>query len=207
VKSEYGPIYFIGLDIEVSRNVEAFKSKDYPFGGRVRKIILVSLMLSSVCNYLYANELSELEVGSTARIEQVKSSLTDLVASISKEVEQRCDEQGCTLISKVTNNKGWTVMFSVGTGAAAGNGTNIYLNGQQSNEQQNSVGVSIRYENKECLSSIKIGRTDLENLVARGRGQRNSDLSDMRPLTSDDKFIELIKLEYGKLLSQNGCGN
>ena len=47
----------------------------------------------------------------------------------------------------------------------------------------------------------------MQNVISRLYSERDGDLSQMKPMTSDTKFEKLLKLEYAKLLSNSGCSN
>jgi len=178
----------------------------------LRKSIYSLLFVSSISVNLFAqvNQLEQLSVGTdqTAKMAYVKSTDQKLIDLVNAEADLYCDGRNlCKFISKPTSKKGWTVSFTLGTGNAAGNGTNIYLGGQQQTNQQNSIGVTIRYDNQMCETSINIGHSEMQNSIARLHGERDGDLSQIKAMTSDTKFEKLLKLEYAKLLANSGCGN
>ena len=153
-------------------------------------------------------ELAELEVGSKKQDTKSYLSQTDaeLVSHMNKEIEEKCDEHGCTFVSRVDHKKGWTIGFNIGNGNN-NNGTSIFLNGNQStNENQNYAGVSLSYTNMNCTSDFKIDMDDFINNKARAIQERdNQGAYNMKPLTSDYKFVQLLKLEIYKQLGQSGC--
>ena len=175
----------------------------------MNKKILVSLiiLLSFQANAQSA-DLSELEVGSKKQDAQSYLSQTDaeLISHMNKEIEEKCDEHGCTFVSRVDHKKGWTIGFNIGNGDN-NSGTSIYLNGNQSSSSnQNYAGVSLSYTNMNCTSDFKIDMDDFINNKARAIQERNIDGAySMKPLTSDYKFVQLLKLEIYKQLGQSGC--
>ncbi len=165
--------------------------------------ILVCLQVNA-----QTSDLSELEVGSKKQDAQTYLSQTDaeLISHMNNEIEEKCDDHGCTFVSRVDHKKGWTIGFNIGNGNN-NNGTSIYLNGGQSaNSNQNYAGVSLSYTNMNCISDFKIDMDDFINNKARAIQERDVDGTyAMKPLTSDYKFVQLLKLEIYKQLGQSGC--
>jgi len=179
----------------------------------IKALVSCSLMLTGLSVLAQVNQLEALKNGvgsdAVARKAYERSSQDEIVAKINQEVDLYCNGKNlCKFVSKTSENKGWTVTFSLGNGPINSTGTNIYLGGDAAVlENRNSVGVTIKYENKSCETSINIGHSEMQNVIARLYDERDGDLSQMKPMTSDTKFEKLLKLEYAKLLSNSGCSN
>ena len=193
-------------------------NKEFPvlkIGGivNIKALVSCSLMLTGLSVFAQVNQLEALKNGvgsdAVARKAYERSSQDEIIAKINKEVDLYCNGRNlCKFVSKTSENKGWTVTFSLGNGPINSTGTNIYLGGDAAVlENRNSVGVTIKYENKTCETAINIGHSEMQNVIARLYDERDGDLSQMKPMTSDTKFEKLLKLEYAKLLSNSGCGN
>jgi len=176
----------------------------------LKLVTMASLLVTSLCFAQANNDLGELEVGAVAQNKQAYMNQTDAetIAHINREIQQKCDDQGCTFVSRVDHKKGWTVSFSAGNGTGSNTtGTNYYIgSGNASAESQNYYGMTISYQNMTCTSDFKIQEDDFLNNIGRALAERegNSVLT-MKPLSTDMKFIQLIKLEIYKQLSQAGC--
>lgn len=176
----------------------------------LKRVLAITLMSSSLVYAQQKSDLGELEVGSQAQNSQAYLSQTDaeLIAHINKEIDQKCDNHGCTFVSRVDKKQGWTVTFNAGNGSSANNSGSTYYIGSGSTPQanQNYYGVSISYTNMTCTSDFKIQEDDFTNNIGRALAERenNSALS-MKPLSTDMKFIQLVKLEVYKQLAQGGC--
>lgn len=170
------------------------------------KLLVSFVVVVSFCAHA---QQSELDVGSRAQDNKAYLSQTDqaIIAHMNREIEEKCDEHGCTFVSRVDHKKGWTVTFNAGNGQANnGTGTVINLgNGSQGSQNQNYYGISISYTNMTCTSDFKIDMDDYINNKARAIAERDSDAYGMKPLTSDMKFVQLVKLEIYKQLAQAGC--
>ncbi len=174
-----------------------------------KKIIFSLVTLLSLSGFAQQN-LGELEVGSNAQDKQAYVSATDaaVIAHINEEVKDKCDSHGCTFVARVDHKKGWTMTFNLGNGPASnnGSGTTINLNGSgQSATSQNYYGLSLSYTNMTCTSDFKLDMDDFINNKARAIAEREDSTYSMKPLTSDMKFVQLLKLEIYKQLGQAGC--
>ena len=173
-------------------------------------VTVASLVATSLCFAQANNDLGELEVGAAAQNKQAYLNQTDAetIAHINKEIAEKCDSHGCTFVSRVDHKKGWTVAFNAGNGNGVNSaGTTYYIgSGQATSQNQNYVGVTISYQNMTCTSDFKIQEDDFLNNIGRALAERegNSVLT-MKPLSTDMKFMQLIKLEIYKQLSQAGC--
>ena len=175
------------------------------------KVYISTLVfLFAACSFAQQNQtaLTELEVGSKKQdsATYINQTDADLIAHMNKEVAEKCDEHGCTFVSRKDKRKGWTIAFNIGNGSS-NTGTSIYLNGNSnsSNDNQNYAGVSVKYENIDCVSDFKIDMDDFINNKVRAVAEREEGSYNMKPLTSDMKFVQLLKLEIYKQLGQSGC--
>jgi hypothetical protein len=155
-------------------------------------------------------QLGELEVGSKAQDNKSYISQTDaaVIAHVNEEIKDKCDSHGCTFVARVDHKKGWTMTFNLGNGPAnaGGTGTTINLGNGQQAANSNYYGISLSYTNMTCTSDFKIDMDDFINNKARAIAERESDGTyNMKPLTSDMKFVQLLKLEIYKQLGQAGC--
>ena len=174
-----------------------------------KKTIIGLMTLLSLSSFAQQN-LGELEVGSSAQDKEAYLSQTDAatIAHVNEEIKDKCDSHGCTFVARVDHKKGWTVTFNIGNGPMGNNGTGttINLNGNnQSAENQNYYGVTLSYTNMTCTSDFKIDMDDFINNKARAIAEREDGTYSMKPLTSDMKFVQLLKLEIYKQLGQSGC--
>jgi hypothetical protein len=179
-------------------------------GGNMTKRIIFSLVTILSLSSFAQQNLGELEVGSNAQDKQAYVSATDaaVIAHVNAEIADKCDSHGCTFVSRVDHKKGWTLTFNIGNGSAGnnGSGTTINLNGNnQSSSNQNYYGMSLSYTNMTCTSDFKIDMDDFINNKARAIAEREDGTYSMKPLTSDMKFVQLLKLEIYKQLGQAGC--
>jgi hypothetical protein len=152
--------------------------------------------------------IGELEVGTATQDNQAYMSQTDatLIAHMNQEIEEKCDRHGCTFVSRVDKKKGWTIAFSAGVGSQNnGTGTTINLGNSNQNQNQPNYGVTLSYTNMSCTSDFKIDMDDYINNKARAIAEREEGTYNMKPLTSDMKFVQLLKLEIYKQLGQAGC--
>lgn len=173
-----------------------------------RQILMCLVMLVSAAAFAQSN-LGELEVGSNAQDKQAYLSQTDaaIIAHVNEEIKEKCDSHGCTFVARVDHKKGWTVTFNLGNGPA-NNGTGTVINvggGTTSTQNQNYYGLTLSYTNMTCTSDFKIDMDDFINNKARAIAEREDGTYSMKPLTSDMKFIQLLKLEIYKQLGQSGC--
>lgn len=173
------------------------------------KSIIGLITFLSISSFAQQN-LGELEVGSNAQDKVAYLSQTDAatIAHVNEEIKDKCDSHGCTFVARVDHKKGWTVTFNVGNGTNgnSGSGTTINLNGNsQSTTNQNYYGVTLSYTNMTCTSDFKIDMDDFINNKARAIAEREDGTYSMKPLTSDMKFVQLLKLEIYKQLGQSGC--
>ena len=173
-----------------------------------RKLLMGLALMVSVSAQ---SELAELEIGSDEQNKQSYLSETDarMIAKMNQDIDQKCDAHGCTYVSRTDHRKGWTISFNVGNGPVSntnGTGTVINVNGN-SNENQNAnyYGVTVSYTNMSCTSDLKIDVDNFINMKARAIAQREDGTYQMKPLTSDMKFIELLNLEIYKQLGNSGC--
>ncbi|MFZ3231052.1 MAG: hypothetical protein WA160_12670 [Pseudobdellovibrio sp.] len=175
------------------------------------KIILATLAMSSSFAFAQVkSDLGELEVGSEKQNKEAYLSQTDaeVIAHMNKELSEKCDTLGCTFVSRVDKKKGWTITFNAGNGSSnGGSGTNYYIgSGNAAQTNQNVYGVSLSYTNMTCTSEFKIQEDDFKNNMGRALAERDENgVLVMKPLTTDMKFIQLIKLEVYKQLAQSGC--
>ncbi len=174
-----------------------------------KKTIIGLITLLSLSSFAQQN-LGELEVGSSAQDKESYLSQTDAatIAHVNEEIKDKCDSHGCTFVARVDHKKGWTVTFNLGNGPVGnnGSGTVINLNGEnQSATNQNYYGVTLSYTNMTCTSDFKIDMDDFINNKARAIAEREDGTYSMKPLTSDMKFVQLLKLEIYKQLGQSGC--
>ncbi|MBC7464988.1 MAG: hypothetical protein H7256_03260 [Bdellovibrio sp.] len=175
------------------------------------KIALVAIVMTS--SFAFAqqkSDLGELEVGADAQNSSAYLSQTDaeVIAHINKEIAQKCDDHGCTFVSRVDQKKGWTITFNAGNGQSNNaSGSTYYIgSGTASQGNQNYYGVSISYTNMTCTSDFKIQEDDFTNNIGRALQEReNNSVLNMKPLSTDMKFIQLIKLEIYKQLAAGGC--
>ncbi|MFN3696639.1 MAG: hypothetical protein ACK4VO_04290 [Pseudobdellovibrio sp.] len=180
---------------------------------KIKALVSCSMILMGISISTYANQLEALKNGvgsdAVARKAYERASQDEIIAKINQEVDLYCNGKNlCKFVSKTSEQKGWSVSFSLGNGPINSTGTNIYLGGDPAAlENRNSVGVTIRYDNKTCESYINIGHSEMQNVISRLYSERDGDLSQMKPMTSDTKFEKLLKLEYAKLLSNSGCSN
>lgn len=154
--------------------------------------------------------LGELEIGTVKQDSKSYLSQTDaaLIAHMNAEIEEKCDEHGCTFVSRVDKKKGWAISFNAGVGNQTGAaGTTINLGGANQNQSLPYLGVNISYTNMKCATDFKIDVDDFINNKARAIAEREDGTYNMKALTSDMKFIQLIKLEIYKQLAQGGCLN
>ncbi len=169
--------------------------------------LLLSLLI--VASFNAQAQQAELEIGSKAQDNEAYLSQTDqaIIAHMNREIDEKCNEHGCTFVSRVDHRKGWTITFNAGNGQNAnGSGTTINLgNDNSKTTNQNYFGVSISYTNMTCTSDFKIDMDDYINNKARAIAERENDAYGMKPLTSDMKFTQLVKLEIYKQLAQAGC--
>ncbi len=173
-----------------------------------RQILMSLVMLVSAAAFAQSN-LGELEVGSNAQDKQAYLSQTDaaIIAHVNEEIKEKCDSHGCTFVARVDHKKGWTVTFNLGNGPA-NNGTGTVINvggGTTATQNQNYYGLTLSYTNMTCTSDFKIDMDDFINNKARAIAEREDGTYSMKPLTSDMKFIQLLKLEIYKQLGQSGC--
>lgn len=173
-----------------------------------RQILMSLVMLVSAVAFAQSN-LGELEVGSNAQDKQAYLSQTDaaIIAHVNEEIKEKCDSHGCTFVARVDHKKGWTVTFNLGNGPA-NNGTGTVINvggGTTGTQNQNYYGLTLSYTNMTCTSDFKIDMDDFINNKARAIAEREDGTYSMKPLTSDMKFIQLLKLEIYKQLGQSGC--
>lgn len=174
-----------------------------------KKIIFSLATLLYLSSFADQN-LAELQVGSNAQDKSAYQSQTDaaLIAHMNEEIADKCDSHGCTFVSRVDKKKGWTINFNLGNGPAGNNGagTTINLgNGTSTASSQNYYGVTLSYSNMDCTSDFKIDMDDFINNKARAMAERDGSTVAMKPLTSDMKFVQLLKLEIYKQLNQSGC--
>ena len=174
-----------------------------------RQLLMSLVMLLSVSTFAQQSNLGELEVGSNAQDKQAYLSQTDAatIAHVNDEIKEKCDVHGCTFVARVDHKKGWTVTFNLGNGPVNnGTGTVINVGGSSSvTQNQNYYGLTLSYTNMTCTSDFKIDMDDFINNKARAIAEREDGTYNMKPLTSDMKFIQLLKLEIYKQLGQSGC--
>ena len=176
------------------------------------RVVMTAVILVSTMGFAQSqkNDLGELQVGAGAQNTKAYLSQTDaeVIAHMNKEISEKCDSHGCTFVSRVDHKSGWTVSFNAGNGNANNTaGTTYYIgSGATTSGNQNYYGVTISYQNMTCTSDFKIQEDDFTNNMGRALAERenNSALS-MKPLSTDMKFIQLVKLEIYKQLSQAGC--
>lgn len=171
--------------------------------------LLMSLMMLVSASVFAQSNLGELEVGSNAQDKQAYLSQTDaaIIAHVNEEIKEKCDSHGCTFVARVDHKKGWTVTFNLGNGPV-NNGTGTVINvggGTTGIQNQNYYGLTLSYTNMTCTSDFKIDMDDFINNKARAIAEREDGTYSMKPLTSDMKFIQLLKLEIYKQLGQSGC--
>lgn len=173
------------------------------------KGILLSLVTFLSISSFAQQNMGELEVGANEQDKLAYLSQTDaaMIAHVNNEIKDKCDSHGCTFVARVDHKKGWTVTFNIGNGPSnGGTGTVINVNGDSSqNQNQNYVGLSLSYTNMKCTSDFKIDMDDFINNKARAIAEREEGSYNMKPLTSDMKFVQLLKLEIYKQLGQSGC--
>jgi hypothetical protein len=176
----------------------------------IKKLIFTLALIASVSGFAQQNT-GELEIGSEAQDSAAYLSQTDAatIAHINEEIKDKCDDHGCTFVARVDHKKGWTVTFNVGNSPVNNNGTGttINLNSDNSNAVTNqmSYGVSLSYTNMTCTSDFKLDMDDFINNKARAIAEREDGTFRLKPLTSDMKFVQLLKLEIYKQLGQSGC--
>ncbi len=177
----------------------------------LRKLVFCLALILSASSFAQQN-LGELEVDSNTANKAAYLSQTDAatIAHVNEEIKDKCDSHGCTFVARVDHKKGWTVTFNLGNSPqnmSGGTGTTINLNGNNSNTVQNqlSYGVSLSYTNMTCTSDFKLDMDDFINNKARAIAEREDGTYSMKPLTSDMKFVQLLKLEIYKQLGQSGC--
>ncbi len=178
----------------------------------IQKLILGLALIIGASSFAQQN-LGELEVDSSTANKAAYLSQTDAatIAHVNEEIKDKCDSHGCTFVARVDHKKGWSVTFNLGNSpqnANGGTGTTINLNGNNSNTAQNqmlSFGASLSYTNMTCTSDFKLDMDDFINNKARAIAEREEGSYSMKPLTSDMKFVQLLKLEIYKQLGQSGC--
>jgi hypothetical protein len=153
---------------------------------------------------------NELEVGAQAQDRQSYLSQVDrsIIDHVNNEIREKCDSHGCTFVARVDHKKGWTVTFNLGNGPVAyGSGTVINVGGGSSTVAGSDTyyGLTLSYTNLKCTSDFKLDLDDFINNKARAIAEREDGTYNMKPLTSDMKFIQLLKLEIYKQLGQSGC--
>jgi hypothetical protein len=174
-----------------------------------KKIIFGLAMVLSLSGFAQQAG-GEFDTGANAQDAQTGAAQTDaaFLAHVNKELDTKCDSNGCTIASKTQQKKGWTVSFNIGNGSSnGGTGTTINLgNGTSQSSNQNYYGVSLTYTNMKCTTNFKIQDDNFINFIGRAYAQRNNgSAADMKPLSADAKFVELLQLEIYKQLGQNGC--
>lgn len=153
--------------------------------------------------------IGELEVGTAAQDQKTYLSETDskIIEHMNQEIEEKCDNHGCTFVSRKDKKKGWTISFNAGIGAQNNQGTGTIVNLGNNIQQQNqpNIGVNITYTNIDCVTDFKIDMDDFINNKARAIAEREDGTYNMKQLTSDMKFVQLLKLEIYKQIGAAGC--
>lgn len=153
------------------------------------KLLLFTLLMSPA---VYANEFDdEMPEYDT---KPIVNDVATMHKRIQEDMELACEGSLCTFAQKDTHNKGWSVTFNFGEGSGNGmygQGDTIII-GDANLQSQQFWGVSIRYENFKCASSIKIDKSFYRAIKLYAESMMNEDGSPKRTFYPAEQTTVLL---------------